>query len=672
MNRLFNYVPLHFLVFCVIGICCQYFTQFLSVYIFQTLFLLSLLTIIFFLVKNGWVRYLVAFGIFFLLGATAVYIKNPKNTKTFYGKYYQQNALLTLKIKELLKPGEFYNKYKVKVIGVNNYKTTGTILLNVKKDSLQNYFNVDDLLLLTPELKELIAPLNPYQFNYKTYLKKQGIHHQVFTDKENILKLKSKHNTLFGWSSKFRNFIKESLKNYCFKENELAVIQALLLGQRQDISKDLLIDYQRAGAIHILAVSGLHVGIILLMLSFLLKPLENIKYGICIKTVLIILFLWMFAFIAGLSASVVRAVTMFIFLALGMAFKQQKMVVFSFITSLFLLLIIHPMFLFDVGFQLSYLAVFGILTMQPKIYEIWKPKYKLVHFFWEIFTVSIAAQIGILPLSIYYFKQFPGLFLISNLVIIPFLGIILGLGLMVIILASVKFLPLFLANFYNEIIFKMNTFISWIGEKEAFLIGEIGVSSIALFAWYLFVFTGVYFFYKSTYFKVIVLLVSILLVQSIFIIEKRKFSSKKAFIVFHKSRHCLVGKRNGNKLLVNHNLDSYKFTNSNILKNYKTSEKIDQIKEVEFNNVVNYLEDTVLFVDSLGVYNIKGMKNTRVVLQFSPKVNLSRLIKTIKPSTIIADGSNYKSYIKHWKKVCLKTQVPFHYTGEKGAYILEK
>ena len=260
------------------------------------------------------------------------------------------------------------------------------VLLNIQKDTLSSLLNVASKLLLKPVFKELVPPLNPHQFNYKSYLFKRGIYHQIHTENKRFIKLKPESMTLFGFSAKLRTQVQEALKIYNFKKSELAVINALLLGQRQAVSKELITDYQRAGAIHILAVSGLHVGIILLILSFLLKPIERMKYGTFIKTLCIVILLWTFAFIAGLSASVVRAVTMFTFLAIGLFFKRKYVVEFSFISSLFFLLLINPMFLFEVGFQLSYLSVFGILWTQPKIYSIWKPTFKIIDFFWQLCT----------------------------------------------------------------------------------------------------------------------------------------------------------------------------------------------------------------------------------------------------------------------------------------------
>ena len=348
--------------------------------------------------------------------------------------------------------------------------------------------------LLKPVLKEVIPPLNPHQFNYKSYLAKQGIHHQIFTEKNQLLRLNSNGNTLFGRSAKFRALLQESLQKYAFKKKELAVINALILGQRQEISIELLRDYQRAGAIHILAVSGLHVGIILLILSFVLNPLERIKYGKFLKTFSLIFLLWVFAFIAGLSASVVRAVTMFTFIAIGMLFRRKNVVEFSLISSMFLLLLIKPMFLFDVGFQLSYLAVFGIVYMQPKMYSLWKPTVRIFDFFWKLCTVSLAAQIAVLPLSIFYFHQFPALFLVSNLVIVPFLGILFIGGILVILMSILNVLPQFIADFYGMIISCMNAFVSWISDREDFLFEEVSMSFTAMLCWYVLIFFGMYYF----------------------------------------------------------------------------------------------------------------------------------------------------------------------------------
>ena len=167
---------------------------------------------------------------------------------------------------------------------------------------------------------------------------------------------------------------------------------------------------------------------------------------------------------------------MFTFVAFGMISNRKSNIYYSLITSMFFLLLIKPMFLFDVGFQLSYLAVFGIVWIQPMLSNLWIPKYKLINKIWQLLTVSVAAQLIILPVSLYYFHQFPSLFLLSNLVIIPFLGIILMLGILVIVLAVINLLPQILADFYGTLINMMNQFVSWVGSQEGFLLIDISFS----------------------------------------------------------------------------------------------------------------------------------------------------------------------------------------------------
>ena len=671
MKRLLNYLPLHFVVLGILGICFQFFTQFWNFSFKETFFLLCFLTILIFVIKNSVLRTFTTFLLFFFIGVSSVFINDNRNYDSFYEQHLKENSTVILQIHSVLKSGNYSDKYEANVIQVDEIKSIGTVLLNIKKDSFSSPLKVDSQVLLKPILKELIPPLNPHQFNYKSYLAKQGIYHQLFTEKHRFLRLNSTTTTLFGLSEKFRNRIQKSLEKYNFQDNELAVINALLLGQRQDISKELIKDYQRAGAVHILAVSGLHVGVILLILSFLFKPVEKLKYGKFIKMLIIVFLLWMFAFIAGLSASVVRAVTMFTFLAIGMSFRRKNVVEFSFISSMFFLLLIKPMFLFDVGFQLSYLAVFGILWTQPKIYAIWKPRFKIVDFFWQLFTVSIAAQIGILPLSIYYFQQFPGLFLASNLVIIPFLGAILIGGILVMITSLLNILPQFLADFYGMIISWMNAFVSWVSHQEEFLFKEISISFNVMLCWYAFIFLGVYFLIDKTSKKLIYFFISILLVQSVFLIESLENKSKEELIIFHKSRFSIIGERIGEQLFLQHDLDSLKLLKENSVKSYRVAESVTEIQETNFRNFIKFSDKDILLIDSLGVYQVGGMKKPIVVLQYSPKINMTRLIQKIKPSTIIADGSNYKSYIIRWKKICLQNQMPFHYTGQKGAYILK-
>lgn len=494
----------------------------------------------------------------------------------------------------------------------------------------------------------------------------------MFIDDYQFKKLENSKLSLISLSAHIREKIQTSLRKYHFSNDEFAVINALLLGQRQEISKELLESYTNAGAIHILAISGLHIGILLLLLSYVLKPIEKLPYGILIKTFCIVLLLWCFAFIAGLSASVVRAVTMFTFVAIGQSFKRKKIIEYSLVSSMFFLLLIKPMFLFDVGFQLSYLAVFGIVWVQPLLYNLWKPKFWLLNKGWSLFTVSIAAQAGILPISLYYFHQFPGLFILSNLIIIPFLGGILGCGIVIILLATLSILPQFIADGYGFIISTMNYFVDWISHQEDFLLKELSMSFEAMLAWYVFIIFLYQTWIQKTYKRAFLLLVSILLLQGTYFYEKFQINRKNEFIVFHKSRHSIIGKRNGNEMDVFSSLNDSVIRHQKLLQSYRINEEVYSKSTDSILSITSYMNKYVLIIDSLSIYQIDGLKNPIVILKNSPKINLDRLITTLKPQQIIADGSNYKSYITRWRETCYKQKTPFWYTGQNGAYIFKE
>jgi competence protein ComEC len=671
MKRLLIYLPFHFVVFLFLGIYAQFNHQFWKFGFLKLLILVAIISVFLVFLKHKKIITLLSFILFYLIGISVVYFNNDVHYKSYYQNYIGENSIVILKVDKILKPGLFNDKYTVSIVQVNSVKTSGKVLLNITRDSLVKPLNVDELLYVKPSFQELKAPLNPHQFNYKNYLVKQGIQQQLFLVNEQFKRIGSQGFSLQGISAKFRNLVQESLKKHDFKPDELAVVNALLLGQRQDISKQLIADYSSAGAIHILAVSGLHVGIILLILNWLFKPLERLNKGRFIKTVLVVLFLWMFAFVAGLSASVVRAVTMFTFLAIGLSFRRKNIIEFSLITSMFFLLIVKPMFLFDVGFQLSYLAVFGIIWVQPILYKFWNPKLKIVDKFWQLLTVSFAAQAGILPLSLYYFHQFPGLFWMSNLIIIPFLGAILIGGIVIIFLSLIGFLPQFLATIFGFVIAQMNNFVRWISLQEQFLFKDISLSFLMMIASYISIIFLVRFLMDSSLKKMIYFLISIVIFQSVFVFETYQNKSKIGFIVFHKSRSSVLGIRTGKDFLVYHNLDSLDIKKSNLITSYKIGENVHQHFKTQETAIFKFKNEHILLIDSLGVYQLNKLINPIIVLQYSPKINLERLIITMQPKQIIADGSNYKSYISRWKIVCEKEKIPFYYTGKNGAYMMK-
>jgi competence protein ComEC len=615
----------------------------------------------------------VAFLAMVLVGILTVNLHNQKNFTNHYSnsisKSLDELHTVTFRIREVLKPGNYYDKYVIDILEINGNKAIGKSLLNIKKDSISNNLKVDDIFVARTNFKNLIDPLNPGQFNYKNYLKKKYIYHQLFVENTALLQLSTKHTTIFGLANNIRAHVNAKLKPYNFKPDELAIINALLLGQRQDISEKVYTSYTNAGAIHILAVSGLHVGIILLILSVALKPLERLKHGKLIKTILLVLMLWSFAIIAGLSASVTRAVTMFSIVAIGMNLNRPTNIYNTLAISILVILLIKPLFLFDVGFQLSYLAVLAIVTIDPVLYKLWQPKNWLLDKYWHTFTITIAAQFGIIPISLYYFHQFPGLFFISNLVIIPFLGVVLAFGVLIMLLAVLNVLPKIIASLFGSVISWMNNFIGWVAHQEGFLFQDIPFNILYVLGFYGLTIAFFKWFFKKNYTNLKLLLIAVILLQCIFIYTEYS-KPEKQFIVFHKSRYSLIGDTHNNKITFSHDFDSIITLNTNVIRDYAVKHHLKTEEQQNIAPIYNLNNKILLVVDSLGVYNVTRFKPDYVLLRQSPKINLNRLIDSLKPKQIIVDGSNYKSYIEHWELICKKRKLPFHQTSKKGAFVL--
>jgi competence protein ComEC len=670
MKKLLGYLPFHFLLFLIAGICCQFYTDYWNYGIVISACILIFLSLTAYWQRKTLFFVFITWITFFLTGMILVYENDATNHTNYFEKHLKNTSKVILAIDKVLKPGNYHHKYVADVVQLDSKKTTGHVLLNIEKDSTSLLFHTGDLVFLKNKFQDIKSSLNPHQFNYKHYLKKQGINQQVYITHQEILLLDESKVSLLRFIDAFRVKIQKSLRRYHFTDDELAVMNALLLGQRQEISKQLSDNYSKAGAIHILAVSGLHVGVILLILSFILKPLERVNNGKLIKLVLVILSLWFFAILAGLSASVIRAVTMFSAIALGQFFNKRNAVEHSLIFSMFIILLWKPLFLFDVGFQLSYTAVFGIIWIQPVLYQLWKPNFFIVDKGWQLITVSVAAQLGVLPISLFYFHQFPALFFISNLIIIPFLGVILGLGLVVLVLSYESILPLFLEGFYGDVISILNKVVAFVARQESFLFSEISFSALKMIFSYLLIISGFQLFLKLNTKRCFLFFGSILAFQCVLILEKYTIAQKSEFIVFHKSKNSIIGIRKGSSFELYHSMDSLQISSQKLLINYKVGENISSQNYHKLSNLMYYDKQVVLIIDKDGLYDIKELNNPIVLLRQSPKINLQRLVKKLKPAIIIADGSNYKSYIENWKTTCKNFKTPFWTTYNQGAYVL--
>lgn len=600
------------------------------------------------------------------LGAYNYSKAQPIHHLTHYSSLkIEDTKLWTLKINEVLKSNLFSNRYIARVRGVADTSVTGLILVNIALDSTDQILKVDDEIMIFSKAEPIKPPLNPYQFNYKNYLENLGVYHQIRTTPTSFIKNDNPTKTIVGTASSARNHIISKLRQANFGSDELGVIQALLLGQRADISAETYSDYQKAGAVHILAVSGLHIGILLVLIQFFLRPLKYLPRGRTLVLICSVVFIWGYAFVAGMSPSITRATTMFTFVAYALYLNRPSN---SFnilaLSVLFILLFINPNLLFQVGFQMSYAAVFAILWIFPLLQKFWFPKNKIVRYFWQLLCVSIAAQIGVLPINLFYFHQFPGLFFISNLLIIPALGMILGVGILIIFLALVDWLPSQIVWAYNEVIGQINGLIAWVAQQERFIFQSVSFDFIQLLLSFLILILFINVLTKFSYKPIVHFLLGLICFQGWTLYQQNESGRKAEVLILHQTKNSILFHRNGRELAV---LTNNKTKVENIAEDYYIGERIKAISYDPLLNSYTIHNKSLLVIDSTGTY-APSVSNHHILMTQSPKINLERLIETSHPNQIIADGSNYTSYINHWKSTCLKHKIPFHYTGEKGAY----
>jgi competence protein ComEC len=657
----------------ILGILIGYYGSIswvISCLIFGTLFLILC---VFFLIARKQFLQTIGFGLIALITTMSlgIVIENFHEEKNHETHISNVSAIenVHVRIREVLKSNRYYDRYVGNILQTNNKQASGKILLHIQKDSTSTPLHVDAV-LYTEILPKVIKPsLNPSNFDYKTYLNDRYIYHQLYIKPTEFITTETHQNTIYGYADAIRNQVHDNLIKSNFNSDELAVVEALLLGQRQQISKELQANYANAGAIHILAISGLHIGILVLLLQFLLNPLIRFRRGKFVKLLLMVCILWSFAILSGLSASVVRAVTMFTAIVVASHLNRQTNTLQVLTVSMFFLLLCKPHFLFDVGFQLSYAAVFAIVWLQPLWKKLWNPKSFVPKSFWSLLTVSFSAQLGILPLSLYYFHQFPGLFFIANLTIIPLLGIILIFGILVIVLAYFQLLPEFLSSIYSFIIQQMNSFVSWIASHDQFVFDDLFLSFCQMIGCYLVIIAFANYFHlpKGKHLKLA--LYSILVCQGLWLFDRfQQTPTEDSLTVFHQTKTSILARQKGTSIQLFHDLDSIAFAKNYVIKNQIENQFIKTISFDRLQNVYNLNDSFMLRIDSLGIYTIPDLKPEYVLLSYSPKINLNRMIAELQPKYIIADGSNYRSYVNRWKAAAQKQKIPFHYTGEKGFF----
>ena len=373
-----------------------------------------------------------------------------------------------------------------RIDSLGKYSCHFNLLLYLPKDSSSRRVSWGDKLLFYSKPSSPRNHGNPDEFDYATYLFHQQVSGTAFVRAGEWRLLTGRHHfDLKQKASHTREKLIGLFRHLGFKGDELAVLSALTLGYKEELTAEVRHAFSVSGVSHVLALSGLHIGLLYVMLSFLLAWMRKIRQLEYIKPFLIIGFLWFFAFISGLSPSVIRSVFMFSLIAFSISFSGRSVTLNTLAAAAFFMLLFNPFYLFDVSFQLSFISVAGIVIIQPRLSRIWKPVNRLSAYFWGLITVTIAAQLVTAPLIIYYFSNFPIHFLWANLLVIPLVTFILYLAVLMLLTGWAPVLQHIIAMILEKVLSGLNGLTSFVEHLPVSSVSSVRLESIYVFGLFL-------------------------------------------------------------------------------------------------------------------------------------------------------------------------------------------
>lgn len=381
-------------------------------------------------------------GVGFLFLATGILVYKLYNKKPEF--YTKGPFFATVLEKPVEKPNSWQSVLKIEAIHHENavVKSREKLMVYFSKGEGASRLTPGETITFKHPPQFIANNNNPYEFDYQGYLARKKIYRQVYLPSGSWKKthVQSTFHPIVT-AEKIRLRLLGIYEQQEMDENHLSILSALTLGYKRGLDPETRSIFAAAGAMHVLAVSGLHVGIVFMVLSFSFGFLRRQQAGRPVFILLVLICLWLYALITGLSPSVSRAAAMFSFVVVGNNLKKQSNIYNTLAASAFFLLLFNPNMLFEVGFQLSYSAVFGIVFLQPRLEKLITVDQKIVRYFWVLLTVSVAAQIATFPFSVYYFNQFPVFFWLSNLIIIPAVMLFIPLGMLLLAFHWIPLVP---------------------------------------------------------------------------------------------------------------------------------------------------------------------------------------------------------------------------------------
>lgn len=589
------------------------------------------------------------------------------------------------------KPGYQNTVLQIEQVQVNGQwqPAEGRVQLSVPHDSNREYeVSYGDRLLIKGAPLPVAPSPNPNQFDYRAFLANKQVHHRHFLQPHQFQKIDSAPpNPVLSFSIYLRRQLDALLKESIDERREYGISSALILGVKDELDNSIRDAYAQTGTMHVLAVSGLHVGLIYGILAFLLAGFKRTAKQRTVYAAVILGVLWLYAFITGLSPSVLRAAFMFSLISVAMVSRRRHNIYNTLAIAAFALLWYNPYFLLEVGFQLSFLALLGIVYLQPRFYKLIEFENRVLDKGWALFTASLAAQLATFPLGLYYFHQFPVYFWLANLLVVPAATLVLYSGVAALSFSWVPLLSTVLFKVHFAITWGMNEFNMLVNQLPQAVINGIDISPSQTWLLYTLLLLLILFFaYKELrYFALATLVVAVLATQEILEISTQQ--NQRSLVVYNMRNATAVSFLQGQQATV---VSSQPLAPQNYTFNiqpYLWHKGVHQADAYTFADATASHIGHALLPDSNNLYVWQGKRmlvvSKPIQMQPLPDFEVDYLLLTqnvrIKPEELqpfrfkqlVLDASNAPWYLQRLKPQLAAAGIAFYDLTEQGALVVD-
>jgi competence protein ComEC len=604
-------------------------------------------------------------------GLLLVQVNDIRNHRSWFGRHYTTGDVLELILEEPLteKPNSLKAIASVPSIVRNQRKIfcRGKLIVNFRKDSFAKQLKYGSRLLISKPVQPIRNSGNPSAFDYRRYSLFQGITHQVYIEERDFRPAGNKIDMLRQWIYACRSFLIAILQRHIRGEKELGLAEALLIGYKDDLDKTLLQSYSNTGVVHVIAISGLHLGLIYGILLLLTKPLNRRGFRM-IRACMMISGLWIFSILAGAQPSVLRSAVMFSAIALAVVLERKTSIYNTMALSAFLLLCYQPFWLWDLGFQLSYTAVLSILIFFRPVYNWFYFRNKAVDAVWKLAAVTIAAQLLTTPISLFHFHQFPLLFLLTNLLAVPLSSVIL-IG--ILLLCSVFFMPFAakcLGVILEGMIRFMNQFIENLDQSGLAIWDGISINLLQTGLLYVIIIT-VYCGLMEKQKKWIRMAACAVL--SFFLIRAASFvaaARQQKLVVYNIPKKKAIDLVDGRNCMYLGDPLPEEVASFHI-KQSRVAARMRRPEPGSF-SCFRFCGKKILILNRLPAFTKARDPVDILILSGKPSVQMDALQKIFSMKQVVIDSSVPYGRAKRWQQQCQALHIPCHNVAEEGAFVI--